>query len=229
VSAAIGELNTQFRVGPHVDKERGGCLFRVWSRNATTIQISGQWDNWQLRDLQPDDVAEFYSLHVAEAQPEHEYRFCVSVEGNPPAWTCDPRSLVLRWCDTFHCYNSVVYDNARFEWSDEHFIIPKKNSLVLYQLHISTFGHNGGEIYGTDGTFLSCVKRLDHLVALGINCIALLPISQDSCPHICWYRFITFSLYSLFSQLILPFIEIAFWLFSLLYFLVVCRSFFLTV
>lgn len=136
--------------------------------------------------MQPDKRDEFYSIHVPEAKNGDHYRFYIKFQDLAPGWYSDPRSIILHQCETFHCYNSVVYDDSLFVWTDEAFAIPEKSALVLYQLHIASFGSNDGEVYGNTGTFLSCIDRLDHLVKLGINCIALLPISKDACPHVCW-------------------------------------------
>jgi 1,4-alpha-glucan branching enzyme len=174
-------------IGPYIDKKRGGCVFRVWAPNADYVQICGQWDNWIKCDLHPDKQPDFYSIYVAEAKSDDAYRFFIKFEGTAPGWYSDPRSVILRMCETFHCYNSVVYDDSVFVWTDDGFEMPEKSALVLYQLHIASFGSSDGEVYGNTGTFLTCIERLDHLATLGINCIALLPISKDACSHVCWY------------------------------------------
>jgi glycosidase len=59
----------------------------------------------------------------------------------------------------------------------------QNNESVLYAINVRTFGaedkNNDGQIsfqQGENGTFLSSIKRLDELAALGVNTIHLLPI-----------------------------------------------------
>lgn len=59
----------------------------------------------------------------------------------------------------------------------------QNNESVLYAINVRTFGaedkNNDGQIsfqQGENGTFLSSIKRLDEIAALGINTIHLLPI-----------------------------------------------------
>ncbi len=58
-------------------------------------------------------------------------------------------------------------DNDRIDWSG----VPK-DDLILYELHIGTFT--------SEGTYTAAIERLDHLVALGITAIELMPLAE--CP-----------------------------------------------
>ncbi len=64
---------------------------------------------------------------------------------------------------------SRVYDQAAFEWHDGDWAGRDLTAAVIYELHVGTFTPGG--------TFDSAIERLDHLVALGITHVELLPVN----------------------------------------------------
>jgi maltooligosyltrehalose trehalohydrolase len=89
-----------------------------------------------------------------------EYAF--SVDGGPPR--PDPRSP---WQpDGVHA-SSRTYDHGAFTWTDGHWRGVPLAGAVLYELHVGTFTE--------DGTFDAAIGKLDHLAALGITAVELLP------------------------------------------------------
>ncbi len=65
---------------------------------------------------------------------------------------------------------SMVIDPASFQWSDDTWTAPTLSNLIIYELHIGTFT---GE-----GTFRSAIDRLEHLAALGITAVELMPLAD---------------------------------------------------
>jgi malto-oligosyltrehalose trehalohydrolase len=64
---------------------------------------------------------------------------------------------------------SQCYDHSAFAWSDAGWPGIRMADSVLYELHIGTFT---GE-----GTFDSATRRLDHLSALGVSAIEVMPVA----------------------------------------------------
>ncbi|TAL13461.1 MAG: malto-oligosyltrehalose trehalohydrolase [Frankiales bacterium] len=62
---------------------------------------------------------------------------------------------------------SRVVDHEAFAWTDELWRGVRLEGSVLYELHVGTFTEAG--------TFDGAVERLDHLVALGVDAVELLP------------------------------------------------------
>lgn len=60
-------------------------------------------------------------------------------------------------------------DFAEFVWTDAAWSARELADSVLYELHVGTFT--------PDGTFDAVVDRLDHLVALGVDAIELMPVN----------------------------------------------------
>ncbi len=65
---------------------------------------------------------------------------------------------------------SAVLDHGSFSWHDGDWRGFELPGSVLYELHVGTFS--------PEGTFDGVVERLDHLVALGVDAIEVMPIAQ---------------------------------------------------
>lgn len=104
--------------------------------------------------------------HVLELPCSHGQLYQYVLDGKPlpdPASAFQPEGV--------HGPSMVVDfafpDNERIDWTG----VPK-NDLILYELHIGTFT--------SEGTYTAAIKRLDHLVTLGITAIELMPLAE--CP-----------------------------------------------
>jgi 1,4-alpha-glucan branching enzyme len=75
----------------------------------------------------------------------------------------------------------VVRDPGRYPWHDAGFRPPPFNDLVIYQLHIGTF--NGPDLENRPAKFLDVLGRLDHLLALGVNAVEPLPVTEFMAPR----------------------------------------------
>ena len=65
---------------------------------------------------------------------------------------------------------SRVVDPGTFTWSDAQWAGIPLETAVFYELHVGTFT--------AAGTFDAVIDRLDHLRALGVNAIELMPVAQ---------------------------------------------------
>lgn len=79
----------------------------------------------------------------------------------------DPRS---RWQPNGVHSASRVYDHAAFEWTDSAWTGRGLPGAVIYELHIGTFTPSG--------TFDGAIERLDHLVALGVTHVEVMPVNS---------------------------------------------------
>lgn len=61
-----------------------------------------------------------------------------------------------------------------FEWSDQDFVRPALDTLVIYELHVDDFAAQGSG----RGRFFHVIQKLDYLDSLGINAIELMPIME---------------------------------------------------
>ena len=91
-----------------------------------------------------------------------DYAFCL--DGGPPR--PDPRSP---WQPAGVHAHSRTYDAADFAWSDQDWAGRPVRGAVIYELHIGTFT--------PAGTLDAAIERLDHLVALGVDIVELMPVA----------------------------------------------------
>ncbi|WP_022882306.1 malto-oligosyltrehalose trehalohydrolase [Gryllotalpicola ginsengisoli] len=102
------------------------------------------------------------------------------VDGNGPF--ADPRSL--RQPRGVHELGRE-FDPARYAWGDDGWRGRDLTGAVIYELHVGTFT--------PEGTLDSAIRRLDHLVRLGVDAIELLPVNAFNGTHgwgydgVLWY------------------------------------------
>ncbi len=94
-----------------------------------------------------------------------DYHF--SVDGGEPLPS--PRS---RWQPEGIHGPSRIVDPAAFDWSDYGFVAPRLETGIVYEAHIGTFSE--------EGTFEGAIVHLDHLVALGVTHLELMPVAEFS-------------------------------------------------
>jgi maltooligosyltrehalose trehalohydrolase len=100
----------------------------------------------------------------------HGDDYAFRIDGGDPR--PDPRSL---WQPNGVHAASRVYEHDRFEWRDAGWHGVPLAGGVLYELHVGTFT--------PEGTFDAAVERLDHLVALGVDTVELLPVASFDGPR----------------------------------------------
>ncbi|HEX5332405.1 MAG TPA: malto-oligosyltrehalose trehalohydrolase [Cellulomonas sp.] len=136
---------------------------RVWAPDARDVELVLGDDR---RSLSPDRDG-WWAADVDLAAGT-DYAF--TVDGSPPR--PDPRSA---WQPTGVHGPSRVFDPAAFSWSDDAWRGIDVRGRVLYELHVGTFT--------PQGTLRAAIGRLDHLVALGVDVLELMPIAAFDGAH----------------------------------------------
>ena len=110
-------------------------------------------------------------LHPMSRDGRGWWRTTVAQEGTDYAFVLDggeprpdPRS---GWQPQGVHGPSRVVDHTAFRWTDDDWRGVPLEGSVLYELHVGTFTD--------EGTFDAAIERLDHLAALGISAVELLP------------------------------------------------------
>jgi maltooligosyltrehalose trehalohydrolase len=107
---------------------------------------------------------------TAEAGAAPGTRYAFRLNGSEPL--ADPRSL--RQPDGPQGA-SQTYDHDAFQWTDGHWRGTPIGGEVIYELHIGTFT--------PEGTLDAALGRLDHLLALGVTVIELMPVAAYPGEH----------------------------------------------
>jgi maltooligosyltrehalose trehalohydrolase len=100
---------------------------------------------------------------LAPGHRDLEYMF--SVDGGEPR--PDPRSN--HQPHGIHGPSRVV-DHSAFDWSDAGWTPKPFPNWIFYEMHVGTFT--------PEGTFDAAIEKLDHLVALGVTAIEMMPVAE---------------------------------------------------
>ncbi len=149
-----------------------GVTFRTWAPNATGVAVAGTFNNWSTTAHQLSSEGNgYWSGDVPLIGAGAQYKFVVR-NGTSTLWRNDPRARRV----TSSVGNSVVYSPSAYSWQVNDFQMDNWNELVIYEIHIGTFGQSAS---GTPpATFGNAIAKLDYLKDLGVNCVSLMPVNE---------------------------------------------------
>lgn len=140
----------------------GRCLFRVWAPRQDGVSV-------MLAD--PDKK-------TVPLRKEGRGYWAATVEGVPPGTSY--KYLMNQnqaWPDPASFYQpsgvhgpSAVWDHAGFPWRDAGWAPGELKDMFIYELHVGAFS--------PEGTFDGVIKRLPHLLDLGVNAVEIMPVAQ---------------------------------------------------
>lgn len=148
-----------------------GYRFVVWAPNADDVFVIGTFNNWDKEthrmNRKPDG---WWSIDIPKAKHGDEYRYRIVNAGNEYL-RIDPYARRV----TSSAGNSIIikpYDTKK----GEEFNPPAHNEMVIYELHIGTFGKQGAE--PGPGNLEGAIDRLTYLKELGINVVEVMPLAE---------------------------------------------------
>ncbi|MGL5849771.1 MAG: alpha-amylase family glycosyl hydrolase, partial [Phycicoccus sp.] len=154
-----------------IDWEAAGSDSRRPPERAAMAAVGGGWWRWEVPVERPSSGIESVAPHtgVGGAARHLGIDYAFVLDGAEPALP-DPRSA---WQPQGVHGPSRTVDPATFTWSDAGWPGPRDGAGLLggvvYELHVGTFT--------PEGTFDAAAGRLDHLVALGVDVVELLPVA----------------------------------------------------
>jgi maltooligosyltrehalose trehalohydrolase len=135
--------------------------FRVWATLPTKVEVQ----HGRKKHPMSRQANGWWTAMVRPAKAGDDYGFILDGDGPFP----DPRSPSQP--NSIHGLSRLVDQNS-FRWTDKNFEAPPLASAIIYELHIGTFTPKG--------TFVSAIERLDHLTALGVTHVELMPVTEFS-------------------------------------------------
>ena len=137
-----------------------GTRFRLWAPAHAHVVLA--IDGREPLAMEPLDGG-WHERVVRDAEPGTLYRFRLpdGLAVPDPASRFQPGDV--------HGPSEVI-DPTAHRWSDGHWAGRPWHETVLYELHIGTFT--------PEGTFRAAIGKLDHLVALGVNAVEVMPVGD---------------------------------------------------
>ena len=150
---------------------KGGCRFAVWAPNADSVFVFGSFNDWdKTARLMTRNSEGWWTINVPGARPGDEYRYRI-INAGKEYLRIDPYARRV----TSSVGNAIITKRYR-ETKTEAFIPPAFNEMVIYELHIGTFGKQDAE--SGPGDLDGAIDRLSHLKALGVNAIEVMPLAE---------------------------------------------------
>jgi maltooligosyltrehalose trehalohydrolase len=138
--------------------------FRVWAPGKESVDVVVDGREVPMRP----SAGGWWTSSVDGARPGTDYSFRLNEGPARP----DPRSPSQpQGIDG----PSQVIDHAAFAWTDGGWRGLPLAGSVLYECHVGTFS--------AEGTFDGAIGHLDHLAALGVDAIELMPVAEFSGPR----------------------------------------------
>ncbi len=138
--------------------------FRVWAPLPKKVELQL---NGKILPMTRNESG-WWMAEIPEAKAGDNYGFILDGAGPFP----DPRSPLQP--EGVHKLSRLVDQNA-FLWVDKNFQARPLSSAIIYELHVGTFT--------PQGTFLSTIEKLDHLVGLGVTHVEFMPVVEFSGNH----------------------------------------------
>ncbi len=171
---STAQVSTRPGIGaiPYSSTSGNGTTFRTFAPNADSVVVAGTFNFWSTtsRPLFNEGNG-YWSVDVPLVQAGAQYKFYLK-RGTQVLWKNDPRARDL----VSSVGNSVIYDPNAYTWQVASFAPPTWDKMVMYEMHVGTFGTSASGF--PPATLDQCAAKLDHLVELGVNAIALMPICE---------------------------------------------------
>ena len=143
------------------EPRNGGTRFKIWAPKCKVmkLKIKGRRNLLELEAVGDG----WHRLDVDGVKAGALYKYVLPDGSEMP----DPASR--HQPDDVHGYSEVIEPND-YAWSDVGWTGRPWEEAVIYELHVGTFTQ--------EGTFAAATAKLDHLVALGVTAIQIMPIAD---------------------------------------------------
>jgi len=155
----IGEVMSKRTVGVNFN-EQGIAEILVWAPLVKQVYL--ELKNGKKKIPLKKDEYGYWFLQTDELKEGDLYKFNVDGTTLPdPAAVSQPEGV--------HGPSAAI-NIKPFEWTDDEWKNIPLQDYILYELHTGTFT--------PEGKFEAIERKLDHLIALGITAIELMPVAQ---------------------------------------------------
>lgn len=149
---------SDYRFGPVLQNH--DTLFRFWSPGSDHIRLNIEGD--APIEMEPDGDGWFRCTVVGvEAGTRYHFSLPDGMAVPDPASRFQPEDV--------HGPSEII-NLAAYQWKSESWRGRPLEELVFYEMHVGAFT--------PEGTFRAAIDKLDHLAALGVTALQIMPISD---------------------------------------------------
>jgi maltooligosyltrehalose trehalohydrolase len=141
----------------------GGVRFRLWAPAQSHVSVILEGESGAPERAMARTDEGWFELTSREARAGSRYRFRLGTGESVP----DPATRFQP--DDVHGPSEVI-DPRAYRWRDDDWRGRPWEEAVIYELHVGTFT--------PAGTFRAAIEKLDHLVALGVTAVELMPVAD---------------------------------------------------
>lgn len=141
----------------------GRVRFRLWAPQSREMAVCLEEGGRETRLPMTQTGEGWFECVTARAAPGSRYGFCSEANLRWP----DPAS---RWNPEGVHGPSTVVDPLAYVWREEEWTGRPWEEAAIYELHVGAFTHTGD--------FAGVASRLDHLAALGVTAVELMPLAD---------------------------------------------------
>lgn len=139
--------------------DRNAATFNLWAPYQRNVKLKIL--NKGIYEMERDEKGYFtITLNNVKVGDRYKYILDDASEVPDPASRYQPEGV--------HGHSEII--SLDFKGDDENGVKVKREDLIIYELHTSTFT--------SEGTFEGVIKKLDYLKELGVTAIEIMPIAQ---------------------------------------------------
>jgi maltooligosyltrehalose trehalohydrolase len=151
-------------LGPCLHEE--GVTYRVWALGHKTVTVHlEKFGGIQTLEMEQAKESGYFFAIDPKGKVGDLYKF--SVDGGDPV-----PDFVSHYQPRGLFGPSMVVNGAAYDWQAKDWKRPAWNGQVIYECHLGTFTR--------EGTYRAAIAKLDHLVALGITALEIMPVAEFS-------------------------------------------------
>jgi len=156
---------------------RGVATFCLTAPFKSAVHLVGDFNQWNptATPLLTDGDGFFWVTVPVAGRTRYQFVVPLDEDGKQ-VWVADPYAREVVWGE--HGPMAVLGDDPPFAWHDAGWERPALRDLVIYELCVRDFTGEKRNHRERFGSFAGIQGRLDHLHALGVNAIELMPISE---------------------------------------------------
>jgi maltooligosyltrehalose trehalohydrolase len=150
-------------VGPSLHPD--GVTYRVWALGHTKVTAHIEKPDGSTYEVALEESNRSGYFHGVDSrgEPGDLYRF--SIDGAPPV-----PDFISHYQPQGPFGPSMIVDSAQYQWRARDWVRPVWDGQVIYECHVGTFSK--------EGTFRAAIEKLDHLVALGVTALEVMPVAE---------------------------------------------------